>query len=581
MWAEMNRLMGRGLDKSSVSLKSGGNLIVDKCAAECFNKYFVSVATELAKKFPTTNIPFDFSSPPISEAFIFEPVTSFEVSKLIISFSSKRSSIKEIQPCILSSIIGFVSPILTTLFNRCISRGLYPDCLKVAKVTPIFKAGDKSVCSNYRPISTLSIFNKLFEKIIHQRLLGFFEQKNVLSGVQFGFRKKSNTTLAIFNLVTDLLKSFKDKSYATCCFLDLKKAFDTVDRSLLLKKLDHYGIRNNELELVKSYLTCRYQYVVCGDGESKLLPIPIGVPQGSVLGPLLFNIYINDITELGTKCILFADDAVFYNINENMQSSIVIMQHFLYVLSSWLTKNRLTASETKTKLMMFTPCIKPVILPTVVFNGHPLEWVNDIKYLGITIDNKLRFNKQTSDLRITLSRVQGVIYSLRKFLPTRCLLMIYYSLAYSRVTQSIIIWGGTFENSIMPIKTILNKILRSILNVKVDTDHRPTMSVGRMYKLLNVLKFDDIYDYQLISFMKFIFDYHNDMYVSRYNHLIPRHNYSTRTTGLNLPVVRTEVEKHGPIFQSIRALNGLPDELMTLSCEGLKNRFKVRCLSRY
>ena len=182
------------------------------------------------------------------------------------------------------------------------------------------------------------------------------------------------------------------------------------------------------------------------------------------MGPLLFNVYINDITELGTKCILFADDAVFYNINENMQSSIVIMQHFLYVLSSWLTKNRLTASETKTKLMMFTPCIKPVILPTVLFNGHPLEWGNDIKYLGITIDDKLRFNKQTSDLRITLSRVQGVVYSLRKFLPTRCLLIIYCTLAYSRVTQSIIIWDGTFGNTVMPIKTIMNKILRSILN---------------------------------------------------------------------------------------------------------------------
>ena len=121
------------------------------------------------------------------------------------------------------------------------------------------------------------------------------------------------------------------------------------------------------------------------------------------------------------------------------------MQHFFNALSSWLTKNKLTASETKIKLMMFPRCIKPVILPTVLFNGHPLEWGNDIKYLGITIDEKLRFHKQTSELRITLSRVQGVVYSLRKFLPTRCPLMIYSSFAYSRVTQSIIIWAGTFE----------------------------------------------------------------------------------------------------------------------------------------
>ena len=116
----------------------------------------------------------------------------------------------------------------------------------------------------------------------------------------------------------------------------------------------------------------------------------------------------------------------------------------------------------------------------------------------------------------------------------------------------------------------MHKILRSILNVKFDADHRPTMSVGGMYKLSNVFKFDDIYDYQLINFMKFIIDNHNDIYVSRYNNLIPSHNYSTKNTGLNLPAVRTEVEKHGPIFQSIRALNGLPDELMALSSEGFK-----------
>ena len=123
---------------------------------------------------------------------------------------------------------------------------------------------------------------------------------------------------------------------------------------------------------------------------------------------------------------------------------------------------------------------------------HLLFGVNDTKYLGITIDYKLRFNKQTSELRITANRVQEVVYSLRKFLPTRCLLMIYYSLAYSRVTQVIIIWGRTFKNSIMPIKTFINKNCKSILNVKTNADQRPTMSVGGIYKLLNVLKFDDI-----------------------------------------------------------------------------------------
>ena len=205
---------------------------------------------------------------------------------------------------------NMIVPTLCEIFNLSIKTGEYPDPLKIAKVIPIFKKGDPSLASNYRPISVLSCINKIFEKILFKRLYNFLEKYNILYEFQFGFRQGHSTEHALVEIV-DKIKHAIDNNELTCgLFLDLSKAFDTVNHNILLQKLEHYGIRGTALNLFKSYLSNRKQYVQIDKCKSKTLPITCGVPQGSVLGPLFFILFINDLPNCCPegKIRLFVDD---------------------------------------------------------------------------------------------------------------------------------------------------------------------------------------------------------------------------------------------------------------------------------
>ena len=387
----------------------------------------------------------------------------------------------------------------------CIEVGIYPDILKIGRVIPVFKSGNEKSMSNYRPITTLTTINKIFELLTHTRMSKFIDRFNILSCLQFGFRKASSTTLAIFKVVSDILPAFNDKSYTVALFLDLKKAFDTVDRNILIHKLSIKGFRGVVNSFLSSYLSNHKQCVCIDNHSSDTGSINFGVPQGSVLGPLLFNIFIDDIVNIKVaKKVLFADDAVFYINEKSLELCIHKVNMLICEFSTWLRNNKLIPNVTKTKLMLFTP--RPVdVLPDVYFNGVKLEWVTSIKYLGIVIDNKLSFTLQSTEVFHKLSKIQGVFYSLSSLVPQSTLITLYYSLVYPVLIQNIIIWGGIPEANLRGIKIALNKILRNILKVKHDENNIPLMSTGEMYKMLNLLKFNDVYRYFLLRFIHDIF----------------------------------------------------------------------------
>ena len=394
--------------------------------------------------------------------------------------------------------------------------------------------------------------------------------------------KGKSTTQAVFRFVNDVLRTFHDKTYTVALFLDLTKAFDTVDKDILIHKLGIYGFRGSPCAFLSSYMTNRQQYVNISGLKSEMRPISTGVPQGSVLGPLLFNLFINDIVNISeAEKVLFADDAVFYVTARTLSLCVEKVKELIGKLSDWLGNNKLIPNTIKTKLMMFTP--RPFgVLPDIFFNGVRLEWVCNIRYLGVIIDNKLNFSLQAADVYRKLSKMRGIFYSLASLLPKSTLVTIYYSLVYPIVSQNIVIWGGIPDANIRNIKITINKILRSILKVKTSVINMPLVPTNEMYKSLNFLKFEDIYKYFLLSFMHFVVRKNDDLFDKYLMPLLPQHPYGTRGTRINLPAVRLQIEKQFTIFQMCKIFNELPQYLIDpQSRQSLKYKFKRYAISQY
>ena len=246
--------------------------------------------------------------------------------------------------------------IFLKFFNLSFQTGKFPSNLKLAKVIPILKnKGSSNDVSNYRLISLLSNIDKIFEKLVHSRDTNFLEQHNSIFMYQFGFRNKHSTNHALINL-TEKIRQNRDKNLYTCgIFIDLQKAFDTVDHKILLSKLEHYGIRGIQNNWFKSYLSNRHQFVFASGTKSAFLEIKDGVPQGSVLGPLLFLIYINDLPSSIKNSIvsLFADDTCLLSSDKNLESLNVKINDDLQALSNWLKSNKISLNATKTEVIIF------------------------------------------------------------------------------------------------------------------------------------------------------------------------------------------------------------------------------------
>ena len=325
------------------------------------NSYFCSLAENLNKRIDK-NVQalnnFIKFLPKAEESSIFlEDITVNEISEIICKSSNDKAS--DIPIVVLKHCKSVLSAILAKIFNNCISNGIFQDPLKVSKITPVCKKGANDDIGNYRPVSVLPIFGKIFEKILYSRIYSFMCSKNIISELQFGFRKYHSTNHAIQHSVSFINDSHLAGKHVLGIFIDLSKAFDTIDHDTLLSKLYHYGIRGNSYKFISSYLTNRYQYVKVNNAASDHLLIKFGVPQGSFLGPLLFLLYINDLKYVSKnkncKIILYADDTNIFIACETLDKAIESANNVLSHINEYMLFNLLHINLDKSCFMYFPP----------------------------------------------------------------------------------------------------------------------------------------------------------------------------------------------------------------------------------
>lgn len=457
-----------------------------KKMANFFNDYFANVGSKMASEITNSNgnpIIKDYEEidePNASNMFL-HPISIEEITGHISNLNNDSACGTDgLSAAMLKAAKHHIALPLRHIFNLCIDLGTFPADFKTAIIIPIYKGKDKTLVENYRPISLLTHLSKVLEKCIKTRLLNFVEKYNILSPNQFGFRPKLSTSDAIYELTSKLYKSLDDNKKSMAVFIDLAKAFDTVDHALLVRKLYQIGVRGLPLKLIKSYLFERQQFVQIENSKSDFQLITYGVPQGTVLGPILFIIYINNLCNLNIKgnIITYADDTVVLFEDKSWEQVFKKANETMKLVYSWLNTNRLTINKTKTMYVSFSINNKTQPSPnhklqlhefmcqteTRECNCYEIKSTRTITYLGITIDNNLKWQDHIS---VTVSKLRNVLYiyyRLRNILENKILMIVYSAIVQSIIQYGIIGWGGASKINIEPILKMQRTILKIILN---------------------------------------------------------------------------------------------------------------------
>ena len=560
-----------------------GNYETDSVSiANFMNDYFCRIGKNLQQRIPTIRNNYSTYMPDIAEnTFFLSPTSVQEIEREIKLLNPKKASGPDnIGAKVLKLCPHIFASNLSKIYNRSIEMGEYPAQLKLAKVIALFKKGDKLQPNNYRPISLLSCFNKIFEKILCRKLVKFLEFNKILFKYQYGFRKLYSTTLALVEFTDTITRYLDEGKYCISIFVDLTKAFDTVDHEILLHKLEHYGIRGHANNFFRSYLTNRLQYTVANDSASSTGKIECGVPQGSVLGPLFFALYINDIHHsVGTEYVkLFADDTALFMSHPDLTALIANIKSKFEDLFKWCISNKLTINAEKTNFVLFHAINKPMPqqLNEIETEFMTIMRVKSFKYLGLTLDETLNWNEHVNELCKSLIKYFVIFNHIKYKITPVVVRQLYYAFIYSRIKYGIELYGSSSASNMNKVQVIQNKLLKMVL--KLDR----LMPTNDLHKNIKILKIDDIHKCNTLGLV-------NEMVSDRCPAIfrnyfeIKENSYDLRTRDqLTIPLTRLNLGQHAVRVKGASLWNKIDKSLLNYRFKKtLKQHLTKFCLNKY
>ena len=557
------------------------NIVSKQSIADGFNNFFVDVGSNLDKKITVADNAasiYDFMGQQCPNSMFINPVSEDEVVNIIKSCKPKHSKdCDDINMYVLSKVTDQIVKPLVHIFNLSFSSGIFPSEMKTAKVIPVFKSGNRSDFSNYRPISLLSQFSKILEQLFNLRLEQFLISNEILSNCQYGFRSCMSTVHAALELIESISTAVDNKKHCAGVFIDLKKAFDTVNHDLLVKKLFFYGIRGTANAWLNNYLTNRNQYVIADDHSSGMRLITCGVPQGSVLGPVLFLLYINDICNVSNllKFVLFADDTNIFCSSTSLHDLQDTINRELDKLFVWFSVNRLSLNLGKTNYMLFRSR-PPDNELALKINNVLLPRVAATKFLGIIIDDKLSWKPHIQSVKSKLSSVLSIMYKASKLINTTGMYTLYCSLFHPYLSYCNEIWGNTYTSNVKCLFTLQKKAIRLICNAD------RLAHTNAMFKDMSILKLSEFVKYKTAIVMFNIFHgtlpIQLQMRFTKYSSV-----YSTRQTKSFVMVqVRTNLKAMCLSVHGVKLWNTLPDDIKNCTSVNIfKKCIKKHFLSHY
>lgn len=566
-----------GTTRNNITLSENGNKICNpSTVADAFNKYFTNIAEKLTKDIPiNTKHTKNLKSQGNISSLFFHPVTHEEVYEAINELKNKYSTgVDGIPDIVIKKSAAYILEPLVHIFNHSLTTGTFPDRLKVSKVKPLFKKGRKDLLESYRPVSIPLGFCKILEKLVYKRVLSFLVQNNIISDSQHGFRNNRSTESAIYNYLDSILKSLDGKEIVSGIFLDLSKAFDLINHKILLEKLEHYGIRGVAHDWFKSYINSREQITeishehndrhIISNHLSALRKVRQGVPQGSILGPLLFILYMNDLEEnlICNDTVLFADDTSILIKGSDEISAQNLADRTLKDLSEWFSINRLLINMTKTVYINFytTQNKQPTNLKLTI-NQDTIKHVDETKFLGLHIQKNLKWESHTNSLNLKLSKACYVLRILKGCTNEQTVRNAYFGYFHSVMRYGIIFWGRS--PSSQNIFKTQKRAIRVLKGARTIESCRP------LFRAYKILPLPSVYILDTIAFV--IKNKGNNSYIFHENTEVHSHN-TRRKYDLHSYPSRTTINQMGVFQTGIKLYNKLPERIKLISTE---NKFRA------